>query len=131
MQRSWLYADDPALLVKVQGRPKIPRGTDSSLILPAENEEVAAEEQEERLRSLRSSLMKSRNESLLSQEETMRRIEEIQAQRHVRENERFGRSYVYTGDVISKTGARRYGVFLDDNDDQVLKETLAATTMRR
>lgn len=114
-QRAWLYNDDPALKTKVQGRPPVARVMDRSLILPTENEELKEEEQIASKRQLNTTLASSKtsiyDESLLSQ------IEENEKKAHIH----YGRHYVYTGDVISRTGARRYGVFLDEHDDEVLK----------
>lgn len=114
-QRSWLYSDDPALKIKLQGRPPVPRIMDRSLILPAENEELQEEEKRLTQRRLMGTLSSSK--SALNDESLLRDLEENEKLQH----KQFGRHYVYTGDVISKTGARRYGVFLDDHDEEVLK----------
>lgn len=34
-----------------------------------------------------------------------------------------GRKFVMTGDVLTKTGAKRYGVFLDDHDKELFDQT--------
>lgn len=114
-QRAWLYSDDPALKIKMQGRPTAPRTMDRSLILPAENEELKAEEQGQNHRRLNATLSSSK--ASLYDENVLGQLEEAEKKTH----RHYGRHYVYTGDVISKTGAKRYGVFLDDHDDDVLK----------
>lgn len=113
-QRSWLYTDDPALKTRLHGRPSVDRITDHSLILPAENEELNNEEQARTQRRLMATLSSSK--SNFYDESLVRQLEENEKKKHTQ----YGRHYVYTGDVISKTGARRYGVFLDDHDKEVL-----------
>lgn len=75
-QRSWLYSDDPAVMIKIKGRPPAPVITDLSLALPGDREETA----------------------------------------EAKVNVSYGRRYVFTGDILSKTGSRRAGVFLDEKN---------------
>jgi hypothetical protein len=114
-QRSWLYSDDPALKTKLHGHPSLERIMDRSLILPAENEELKDEEQAHMQRRLMATLSSSKTN--LYDEYLIRQLEENEKKKETP----YGRHYVYTGDVISKTGARRYGVFLDEHDDEVLR----------
>lgn len=99
-QRSWLYSDDPALLIRMAGRPSARPVGELSITLPNEKAAIEAEQRQLRL---------SAGEDLSS--------EDAEA---VRKSISQGRKFVMTGDILSKTGSRRAYIFLDENDHKVL-----------
>ena len=117
-QRSWLYSDDPALLIRMEGRPRSASKEVLSLRLPAEEEDIQQETRKEQGQVVLEQAL--RTSSTASRMVESQRAEE--RQRTMTAPAHYGRRYVYTGDVISKTGSRRYGVFLDEHDEDVVKE---------
>lgn len=88
-QRAWLYTDDPALQVKIAGRPKVQLTADiTQMSLQIGNPEVD---------------------------------DDNHADKHnpYQEDVHYGRRYIVSGGVLTKSGYARSGVFLDDHDQEV------------
>ncbi|RYY84382.1 hypothetical protein EON63_09335 [archaeon] len=90
-QRAWLYTDDPALQVKIAGRPKVQLTADiTQMSLQIGNPEV--------------------DEDNLA----------VSARHHpYQEEAHYGRRMIVSGGVLTKSGYSRSGVFLDDHDQEV------------
>jgi len=99
-QRSWLYHDDPALLIRLNGRPTTAPVSELSITLPNERAAMETEQRQQRLNN---------GEDLSA--------EDAEA---LRKSLSQGRRFVMTGDILSKTGSRRAYIFLDENDHKVL-----------
>eukprot|EP01031_Cornospumella_fuschlensis_P028927 gene28927-34908_t len=88
-QRAWLYTDDPALQIKIAGRPKVkltPEITQMSL-------QIGNPEDDD---------------------------ENPQARHDAGpEDVHYGRRFIVSGGVLTKSGYARSGVFLDDHDQEV------------
>jgi hypothetical protein len=99
-QRSWLYSDDPALLIRMAGRPTARPVGELSITMPNEKAAIEAEQRQLRLAA---------GEDLATEDAEV-----------VRKSISQGRKFVMTGDILSKTGSRRAYTFLDENDHKVL-----------
>lgn len=82
-QRAWLYTQDPALTVKLQGRPTLEISPDIAQL------------------------------SLQVGEESL-------SKKADRPHD-FGRKFIVTGGVLTKTGYSRSGIFMDDNDTAIVQ----------